>query len=184
RQPCALLPDQRADHGRRRRALRARRAAGPHNLGEGARAEPRRVPPARAVVPRLDLPAAVGDDAVRNLDPHLRRGLRARPGGAGRGRGQGRHAGALVDQPPRVALLAPGLGPLVWADLERGVGWANFFVIAASISLAHALVSSGAAPWLGRLLVGGLPALGDSALAVVVLLMLGATLLRAIVPNI
>ena len=83
-----------------------------------------------------------------------------------------------------VALLTPGLGPLVWADLERGVGWSNFFVIAASISLAHALVVSGAAPWLGRLLVGGLPAFGDSALAVVVLLMLGATLLRAIVPNI
>jgi len=82
------------------------------------------------------------------------------------------------------ALLTPGLGPLVWTDLERGVGWANFFVIAASISLAHALVASGAAPWLGRLLVGGLPALGDSALGVVVLLMLGATLLRAIVPNI
>jgi anion transporter len=82
------------------------------------------------------------------------------------------------------ALLTPGLGPLVWADLERGVGWANFFVIAASISLAHALVASGAAPWLGRLLVGGLPAFGDSALAVVVLLMLGATLLRVIVPNI
>src|SRR5215471_612166 len=82
------------------------------------------------------------------------------------------------------ALLTPGLGPLVWADLERGVGWVNFFVIAASISLAHALVASGAAPWLGRLLVGGLPALGDSALGVVVLLMLGATLLRAIVPNI
>jgi len=83
-----------------------------------------------------------------------------------------------------VALLTPGLGPLVWADLERGVGWSNFFVIAASISLAHALVVSGAAPWLGRLLVGGLPAFGDSALAVIVLLMLGATLLRALVPNI
>jgi solute carrier family 13 (sodium-dependent dicarboxylate transporter), member 2/3/5 len=82
------------------------------------------------------------------------------------------------------ALLTPGLGPLVWGDLERGVGWANFFVIAASISLAHALVASGAAPWLGRLLVGGLPALGDSALGVVVLLMLGATLLRVVVPNI
>jgi di/tricarboxylate transporter len=82
------------------------------------------------------------------------------------------------------ALLTPKLGPLVWADLERGVGWANFFVIAASISLAHALVASGAAPWLGRLLVGSLPAFGDSALAVVVLLMLGATLLRAVVPNI
>src|SRR4029453_13009730 len=93
------------------------------------------------------------------------------------------------------ALLTPGVGPLAWSDLDRGVGWSNFFVIAASISLAHALVVSGAAPWLRRVLVGGLPglggvrvgglpALGASALGVVVLLMLGATLLRVVVPNI
>jgi anion transporter len=82
------------------------------------------------------------------------------------------------------ALLTPRVGPLVWSDLDRGVGWSNFFVIAASISLAHALVASGAAPWLARLLVGGLPALGDNAIAIVALLMLGATLLRAVVPNI
>jgi solute carrier family 13 (sodium-dependent dicarboxylate transporter), member 2/3/5 len=82
------------------------------------------------------------------------------------------------------ALLTPRLGPLVWSDLDRGVGWSNFFVIATSISLAHALVASGAASWLGRLLVGGLPAFGESALAVVILLMLGATLLRVVVPNI
>ena len=83
-----------------------------------------------------------------------------------------------------VALLTPRVGPLVWADLERGVGWANFFVIAASISLAQAHGASGAAAWLGRLLVGGLPALGGSPLGTILLLMLGATALRAIVPNI
>jgi len=82
------------------------------------------------------------------------------------------------------ALLTPGLGPLGWSDLERGVGWANFFVIAASISLAHALDASGAAPWLGRLLVGGLPGLSRSAVGTIVFLVLGATLLRALVPNI
>jgi sodium-dependent dicarboxylate transporter 2/3/5 len=95
-----------------------------------------------------------------------------------------------------VALLTPGLGPLVWSDLDRGVGWANFFVIGASISLAQALGDSGAAAWLARGLIGGLPGLGlppgrgglagpDAyVVASVVLLMLGATLLRAIVPNI
>jgi di/tricarboxylate transporter len=72
----------------------------------------------------------------------------------------------------------------VWADLERGVGWANVFVIAASISLAHVLGTSGAAGWLARLLVGGLPTLGDRPLVTIILLMLGATLLRALVPNI
>jgi anion transporter len=82
------------------------------------------------------------------------------------------------------ALLTPRLGPLTWGDLERRVGWSNFFVIAASISLAHALETSGAAPWLARLLVGGLPAPGQGAVTTVVFLMLGATLLRALVPNI
>jgi di/tricarboxylate transporter len=83
-----------------------------------------------------------------------------------------------------VLLLWPGVGPLVWDDLERGVGWSNLFVIAASISLAHALGESGAAPWLGRGLVGGLPALGDHPAAAVALFMVGATALRALIPNI
>ena len=83
-----------------------------------------------------------------------------------------------------VALLTPGLGPLRWGDLERGVGWANFFVIGASISLAHALGESGAAAWLARGLVGAVPGLARHAIATVVLLMLGATVLRVLVPNI
>ncbi|PWU23935.1 MAG: hypothetical protein C5B48_07750 [Candidatus Rokuibacteriota bacterium] len=83
-----------------------------------------------------------------------------------------------------VALLAPGFGPLVWSDLERGVGWGNFFVIGASISLAQALGESGAAAWLARGLVGGLPGLGSHPLASIASLMVGATILRAVVPNI
>jgi sodium-dependent dicarboxylate transporter 2/3/5 len=83
-----------------------------------------------------------------------------------------------------VALLIPGFGPLVWSDLDRGVGWGNFFVIGASISLAQALGETGAAAWLARGLVGGLSGLGGHALGTVVLLMLGATLLRALIPNI
>src|SRR6266404_3399530 len=83
-----------------------------------------------------------------------------------------------------IALLTPGFGPLTWSDLDRGVGWGNFFVIGASISLAAALGESGAAAWLARGLVGGLPSLGAHAWTSVLLLMLGATALRAIVPNI
>jgi hypothetical protein len=59
-----------------------------------------------------------------------------------------------------VALLTPGFGTLTWSDLDRHVGWGNFFVIGASISLAHALGESGAAAWLARGLVGGLPGMG------------------------
>jgi di/tricarboxylate transporter len=83
-----------------------------------------------------------------------------------------------------VALLTPGLGPLQWNDLDRGVGWANFFVIGASISLANALGDSGAAAWLARGLVGAVPGVGGHPVATVILLMLGATALRAFVPNI
>ena len=83
-----------------------------------------------------------------------------------------------------VLLLTPGVGPLAWSDLERGVGWASFFVIGASISLAHALGESGAAAWLARGLVGAVPGLASHPIAAVVLLMLGATVLRAFVPNI
>jgi sodium-dependent dicarboxylate transporter 2/3/5 len=83
-----------------------------------------------------------------------------------------------------VALLVPGFGPLVWGDLDRGVGWANFFVIGTSISLAQALGDSGAAAWLARGLVGGLPGLGGRAVTSVALLMAGATVLRALIPNI
>src|SRR5438552_3640734 len=83
-----------------------------------------------------------------------------------------------------VALLTPGFGPLKWGDLDRGVGWANFFVIGASISLAQALGDSGAAAWLARGLVGALPAMSRHAVATVVLLMVGATALRVLIPNI
>jgi sodium-dependent dicarboxylate transporter 2/3/5 len=82
-----------------------------------------------------------------------------------------------------VALLVPGVGPLAWSDLERGVGWANFFVIGASISLAQTLGETGAAAWLARGLVGELPGLSRRG-GTVVFLMLGATLLRALIPNI
>lgn len=83
-----------------------------------------------------------------------------------------------------VALLVPGVGPLEWSDLERRVGWSNLLVIAASISLAQALVESGAAGWLARGLVGGLPATGGPPIVSIALLMVGATLLRALIPNI
>jgi anion transporter len=83
-----------------------------------------------------------------------------------------------------VALLTPRVGPLAWSDVDRGVGSSNFFVIGASISLAGSLGASGAAAWLARGLVGGLPGLGSHPVAVIVLLMLGATVLRVFVPNI
>jgi anion transporter len=83
-----------------------------------------------------------------------------------------------------VVLLVPGFGPLAWADLDRHVGWSNFFVLGASISLARALESGGAAAWLAEMFVGGATSVADRPLLTLVGLMGGATLLRAIVPGI
>jgi anion transporter len=83
-----------------------------------------------------------------------------------------------------VCLLAPGLGVLSWSEFERGVGWANFFVIAASLSLAHALVRSGASGWLAGLIVAAVPWAGQRPLAVVAVLLAGAAVVRLVVPNI
>jgi sodium-dependent dicarboxylate transporter 2/3/5 len=83
-----------------------------------------------------------------------------------------------------VCLLAPGLGVLSWSDFERGVGWANFFVIASSLSLAHALVRSGASGWLAGLIVHAAPSAAQRPLMVIVILLAGAALVRLVVPNI
>jgi anion transporter len=83
-----------------------------------------------------------------------------------------------------VCLLAPGIGVLRWREFEQDLGWANLFVIAASLALAHALVTSGAAGWVARLLVSPSPASATDPLGVVLLLLLAAAAVRFLVPNI
>jgi len=81
-------------------------------------------------------------------------------------------------------LLAPGLGVLTWSEFERGIGWANFFVIASSLSLAHALVRSGASAWLAGLIVDAAPSAAQRPLLVIAILLGGAAVVRLVVPNI
>ena len=81
-------------------------------------------------------------------------------------------------------LLTPGIGVLTWKEFERGFGWANFFVIASSLSLARALASSGAGVWIAETLVRGMPVFSQQPLLVVVVLLLAAALLRLLIPNI
>jgi anion transporter len=84
-------------------------------------------------------------------------------------------------------LLAPGIGVLEWREFEEGIGWANLFVIASSLSLARALVQTGAAGWLARVLLPG-PAGSDGAdlhpLALVGGLLVAAAAIRFLIPNI
>jgi sodium-dependent dicarboxylate transporter 2/3/5 len=83
-----------------------------------------------------------------------------------------------------ICLLAPGIGVLTWNEFERGLGWANLFVIASSLSLARALIASGASGWVAAHLARDVPVLATSPLLVVAMLLVVAALLRALIPNI
>jgi solute carrier family 13 (sodium-dependent dicarboxylate transporter), member 2/3/5 len=81
-------------------------------------------------------------------------------------------------------LMMPGIGVLTWRDFETGFGWANFFVLASSLSLARALSSSGASAWIAEVIVRGMPAFSQQPFLVLVLLLLIAAPVRLLIPNI
>ena len=81
-------------------------------------------------------------------------------------------------------ILLPGIGLLSWRDFERDLAWSNFFVIATSLSLAHAVVSSGAAAWFADALVGNVGGLTDSPLLLMLGLAVASVGVRIMTPNI
>jgi solute carrier family 13 (sodium-dependent dicarboxylate transporter), member 2/3/5 len=83
-----------------------------------------------------------------------------------------------------VCFLAPGIGVLTWREFEQEVGWTNFFVIGASLSLAQGLARSGASDWLAGGVVGAAHGVAASPVMVVVLLLLASSLVRLMIPNI
>lgn len=83
-----------------------------------------------------------------------------------------------------ICLLSPGIGVLTWSDFEQKFGWANFFVVASSLSLARALSESGASAWVADQVVrGALPFTHRPFLIIVVLLLVSAPV-RLLIPNI
>ncbi len=83
-----------------------------------------------------------------------------------------------------VFFLMPGVGVLTWRQFEQEVGWTNFFVIAASLSLAQALSRSGASAWLAGGVVGAAHAVAESSWMVVGVLLVASSLVRLLIPNI
>ncbi len=81
-------------------------------------------------------------------------------------------------------LLLPGIGVLTWKDFEKGFGWSNFFVMASSLSLARALMGSGASVWIAEATVRSLPFFSREPFLVVVMLLVIAALIRLLIPNI
>ncbi len=82
-----------------------------------------------------------------------------------------------------VLLASPQVGVLSWKELEQSISWSTFFVLGACLSLAKALISTGAAAWfageLGRsiLLFQGLNS------AVILLLILLVTVVHLGIAN-
>ena len=81
-------------------------------------------------------------------------------------------------------ILTPKVGILDWQTFERNLGWTNFFVIATSLSLAHTLVTTGAAAWISEALVGGTTLVQDRPLMVLAVLCVFAAFIRLLMPNI
>ncbi len=81
-------------------------------------------------------------------------------------------------------VLLPGVGLLSWTDFETKLGWSNFFVIATSLSLSNALVTTGAAVWFAGGLVSGVEGLGAAPLLLLLMLAAAALVVRLFLPNI
>lgn len=81
-------------------------------------------------------------------------------------------------------ILLPGFGLLTWQDLERDLGWSNFFVIATSLSLANAIIASGAAAWFADTMVGSVEGLRSSPTLVLLAIAGASAVVRLLMPNI
>ncbi|OGL60084.1 MAG: hypothetical protein A3J27_00475 [Candidatus Tectomicrobia bacterium RIFCSPLOWO2_12_FULL_69_37] len=79
-------------------------------------------------------------------------------------------------------LLAPRLGVLDWREFESRLGWANFFILAASLSLGHAIVRTGAARWLAAALLRAAPT--QEPYALLAFLLAASIPVRMLIPNI
>jgi citrate:succinate antiporter len=74
-------------------------------------------------------------------------------------------------------LMLPGVGAISWKTFESRLSWGLVLTVGTSLSLAALMTSTGAASWLGQLLVGRLSGLAD----VPVMLLLGLVVAVAIV---
>ena len=81
-------------------------------------------------------------------------------------------------------VLLPGVGLLTWREFETNMGWTNFFVIASSLSLANALIVSGAAAWFADTLVGSVEGLREHPTLILLAMSGAAALVRVVMPNI
>ncbi len=82
-----------------------------------------------------------------------------------------------------VLLTSPRIGVLSWKELEHTIPWSMFFVLGASLSLAEALISTGAAAWFAKTLAHSIVQFQGFAPAVILLLILMITIVHLGIAN-
>src|SRR5476651_225288 len=80
-------------------------------------------------------------------------------------------------------LLCPPFGVITWKTFEAKLSWGLILTVGASISLARAMVESGAAAWLGKLFVMQLASVTTSPLVVLVLLVVAVAAVHLAITN-
>ena len=83
-----------------------------------------------------------------------------------------------------IFLLMPRVGVLSWSEFERNIGWTSFFVLASSLSLARALIDSGASAWIAQLIVQRMPQAHGHPVVVIAILLVASVPVRLLIPNI
>jgi anion transporter len=83
-----------------------------------------------------------------------------------------------------VVLLTPGVGGvLTWKQFESKLSWGLILTVGASMSLAHAMIGTGAAEWLGGALVANLGSAAVAPAAIIVLLVIAVALVHLAITN-
>ena len=82
-----------------------------------------------------------------------------------------------------IVLLAPRIGVLSWKEFEAKLSWGLILTVGASMSLAHTMIDSGAATWLGTLFAAGLTSFTGSPLVVIALLVVAVALVHLAITN-
>jgi anion transporter len=80
-------------------------------------------------------------------------------------------------------LLLPGIGVLSWKTFESRLSWGLVLTVGTSLSLAALMTSTGAAVWIGKLLVGHLSGLADLPAVLIVGLVAAVVVVHLAITN-
>jgi di/tricarboxylate transporter len=80
-------------------------------------------------------------------------------------------------------LSAPQIGILSWKELEGSISWSTFFVLGASLSLAQALINTGAANWFAQALSTYIIQFQETPALVIFMLILMVTIVHLGIAN-